>query len=349
VSDALTSIKMFSTTNGWGTISKPLGPNDTRVVYTSDGGSTWVDITPADANDLSKDSLARLCLYARSMSEAWIWFNYHSVSIKNTALWHTFDGGVSWQVSTVPTMAVSQLYFIDNKNGWLVASPTQTDQSQISVWRTTDGGANWSSLSAKMPGTMGLTTGITFTDATTGYLSANTTSSTSTIHGFIVTHDAGKTWTDVLLPQLASNVEITPPIFTGSTNGILFVKGSNKLFTYRTTDAGTTWAIGPDLSSFYAVSPSYLPVTGVNSAGNTFAAVGIHDGNNFKTMLYKLPLNTANWKHVNVSSASIPLIENMRQLDFIDESIGWVIIDGYGLLHTIDGGVTWYILRSLNI
>jgi hypothetical protein len=339
---------MFSATTGWGSVQAGSNPNIVgRIAYTVNGGHTWYDVTPSG---LTLESQGTIALYPRSATDAWTWLSVYAGG-SSTTLWHTTDAGAHWSSSTVATGAVMQLTFVDATHGWLAATPagSATGQMPIVVWRTTDGGVTWTNI-ASTPVT-GRTTGMSFVNATTGFATAQDEASSKLLVS--VTHDAGVTWTPVLLPvpstgnSVALPSLVSPPIFTSATAGVLEVTSMSlpsspaTLNLYRTTDAGTSWQLGPSLSGIGGTSvPTTRVPSSVLSTGDVFAAVTV----NGQVTLYQLPLGATSWTKITTGSSSTALLSGITQLDFVNQTTGWAVTQA-GLIGTTDGGVTWTLLH----
>jgi photosystem II stability/assembly factor-like uncharacterized protein len=127
------------------------GPNDfpisSRYVYSSsDGGSTWNNPTPLNANGVQPTGDEWQNFYLDASHWWFTAINNRSagepVTQAGPAVARTADGGKTWQVFTdkkAPT--ILQLSFSDPSNGWALAI-TGPDNTNI-LLRTTDGGAHW--------------------------------------------------------------------------------------------------------------------------------------------------------------------------------------------------------------
>jgi len=340
---------MFSATTGWGSVQAGSNPNNVgRIAYTVNGGHTWYDVTPSG---LTLQSQGTIALYPMSATDAWTWLSLYAGG-SSTTLWHTTDAGAHWSSSTVATGAVMQLTFVDATHGWLAATPfgSATGQMPIMVWRTTDGGMTWTNI-ASTP-VMGRTTGMSFVNATTGFASAQDEASSKLL--ISVTHDAGVTWTPVSLPvpsagnSVALPSLVSPPIFTSATAGVLEVTSMSlpsspaTLNLYRTTDAGTSWQLGPSLSGTGGTSvPTTSVPSSVLSTGDVFAAVTL----NGQATLYQLPVGATSWTQINTGGSSTALLSGITQLDFVNPTTGWAVTHA-GLIGTTDGGMTWTVLHA---
>jgi photosystem II stability/assembly factor-like uncharacterized protein len=116
------------------------------VYSSSDGGSTWNNPTPLNANGVQPTGDEWQNFYLDASHWWFTAINNRSagepVTQAGPAVARTADGGKTWQVFTdkkAPT--ILQLSFSDPSNGWALAI-TGPDNTNI-LLRTTDGGAHW--------------------------------------------------------------------------------------------------------------------------------------------------------------------------------------------------------------
>lgn len=345
VTAPIVGITMFSATTGWGSVQDTSNPNIVGgIASTVDGGHTWYNVTPSG---LTLESQGTIALYPMSATDAWTWLSVYAGG-SSTTLWHTTDAGAHWSTYTVATGAVGRLDFIDGLHGWLTATPlgAAAGEYPIDVWRTTDGGATWAKV-ASYP-VVGGTRGMSFANATTGFADGCPLGGPSgSPINLCVTHDGGSTWSAVSAPtppgyvngdQLGAEL----PVFTSATAGVLEVTslpGPSSpaiLYLYRTTDAGTSWQLGPNLS----VSVTSVP-SSVLSTGEVLVAPTVSG----QVTLYQLPLGATRWTKINTGSSSTALLGGITQLDFVNQTTGWAVTHA-GLIATIDGGMTWTVLHA---
>lgn len=353
ITTPIVGITMFSTATGWGSVQR------NGIAYTVDGGHIWYNVTPPGVTPLAQCTIA---LYPMSATDAWSWLTAAPAPLmanpistctgsSSTTLWYTTDAGSQWTAYTMPTVLVSQLDFTDSLHGWLAASPAGTvvGPTPLALWRTTDGGATWAkAVSYPVYGT---TTGISFANATTGFVAQ---ASGDPLPYFLsVTHDGGSTWSGVSVPTPPGysqpvGTTVEPPVFTGASAGVLEVSyGStvNKPLTltvYRTTDTGTSWQVGPSLSGSVG---GYSFMSSVLSSGEVFVAPTENELH--QVTFYQLPAGATSWTKINTESSSEALLGGIIQLDFVNPTTGWAVTHGgLSLLGTTNGGVTWTLLHA---
>src|SRR5712692_10069758 len=307
--NSLQTIHMIDATTGWAL-------TNTSVLYTTNGWSTWKDVTPHKAALVAGG-------YFLSGEEAWI---AESGQQPGAIVSHTTDGGQTWQSATLSAnvpVDPARMSFINSQDGWIEGETGgATGNDFETIFRTTNGGKSWvavaSTGSDNTPATFpyaGRKTGLTFVNASTGWATSN---------GLYVTHDGGATWQQQPLPAQACC--LLPTFFTAH-DGIL--PGGSQLFV--THDGGTTWQ-----------STSSLPASSslVTFIDMQHGWVAVDNG----TMLYRTSDGGAHWAKITPAIAAS--ITSVAQLNFVSTGIGWAL--GYTpeaantlLFKTTDGGQTW--------
>jgi len=165
----------------------------------------------------------------------------HGFAVGSGTVLATADGGVTWVQQKVPLnplppeaqiegiqavppdlVAVS---FVDQKHGFAVGAST--------ILSTTDGGQTWNSRI--MPRGYPLLTGVSFTDAKHGHVSA--TSGSASIFTSLVTTDGGETW----LPQ-QSDLGAALVAVSFAKGGVGHVTGSSGVI-LETANDGRNWQL----------------------------------------------------------------------------------------------------------
>ena len=218
-------------------------------------------------------------------------------------LFHTTDAGQTWQRVALPgplakafsfTEHLFYFQFLNDQVGWISLQPDH------SFWYTNNGGQTWHNLT--LPSATTQWGSITFFDATTWvFTTAAEGSSLTTSNGqpiIYVTHDAGATWLQKVLPVPAGLSFSTPmedaQSFSAS-DGILSVAdGGEDILIYSTHDGGDSWQftapLSPDiihrvyelgLPTFYSMNDGYFyagpyPIYGKLPSPNYL--ITTHDG-----------------------------------------------------------------------
>lgn len=326
----LTAVSLRSESVGWA-----LGGG--KLYRTGDGGATWTDVTPAGAQILAGQPDAGPVAFVQT-DLAWAFGQAGGTA----QLFHTADGGKTWSKAQVPAVGHLQPFFLDAQNGWLLAhQDVSMHHERVSLLRTTNGGTSWTQVAAVDPGKPqqdgdlpagGIKTGVTFTDAQTGFLTGDEPAPRVYLYA---THDGGKTWNPVAAPVppgMGQEGLITQtPRFFGTRDGILPVIGSQHIAFLVTHDGGATWTAGGILPR----TPSPTTAWSFSDAQHGWAAP---DGK-----LHATADGGKTWQDVKSNLA----LTGVFQLDFASARAG-LLLQGAGgqtqdgrLLRTADGGATW--------
>lgn len=317
----LTQIRMTDTSHGWA-----LDKNN--VFKTSDGGKSWVALTPKGA-DVSHGIEADFM----NALDAWIALPGNST----ITLFRTTTGGASWTRSTIneATPGGLSLTFVSSQTGWIEDAPDGAGAGSegVDILRTDNGGATWTKISTSGQGanalpTGGIKSGLSFVNTATGWATGESAAMTP---WFYMTHDGGKTWYPKTISGLssASAYQTAPPAVLGN-NGFLplTVTGSSTPHTIlaRSSDGGATWTANGQQSAAFQSSNLY-----VESSQNAWAT----DQNSGD--VYQTTNGGKTWQKV-ASQTSI-----YGPLSFISATTGFGLSgrDQTLLKRTDDGGKTW--------
>jgi photosystem II stability/assembly factor-like uncharacterized protein len=136
IAGGLTAIQFTDLSNGW-----VVGDSSSKILKTTDGGSTWTPITNAG---LTSDSYCK-CVFFIDANTGWIGANIPITTgiTPQRAILHTTNGGTSWtgqypdflfDSTETHTEAVFSMFFTNSSTGWL------TGDAGI-IGHTTNGGS----------------------------------------------------------------------------------------------------------------------------------------------------------------------------------------------------------------
>jgi len=246
-----------------------------RLEHSNDAAASWTDVTPFAAGQILVNQ------QFVNPSSAWVLSELRGNDVTPAAavfLWHTKDGGTTWNSSTLNTQAPARAFvsFVDEMTGWIGIGLAGRDAVGIGgswLYRTTDGGATFRA----MGGASGSDTGyspigaMTWLDATHGF-GVNERDDPNLFQ----TTDAGASWSIVKLPnadQALCPVSIGVPTMRGSTLLVPYAfqddQGITTLIVYSSTDEGATFTQSGSLTdSALGTSSQFfdLPINFLDSA-----------------------------------------------------------------------------------
>ncbi|MGD8732456.1 MAG: hypothetical protein PVH92_11285 [Anaerolineales bacterium] len=134
---------------------------------TTDGGSTWINVTPPSYEALRVDPRYR---------NAWGYLRFTVLDADNALVfpscsptwgecdlpevfWRTNDGGLSWETLTPPRSCLawrvdcstSSIQFVDEQHGWFLMLRSGRNYAGYEFYRTTDGGQSYEKLPLPPP------------------------------------------------------------------------------------------------------------------------------------------------------------------------------------------------------
>jgi len=329
----------------WGWLSPDVGWTlaGGRLLWTQDGGLSWQekegpDITAAAFLDASQG-----------------WAIAYPDASGDYPLYHTTDGGSSWQVSNLPLPEGDwqplQVAFLDELNGWAVyRGVTSSAFSRGVLLKTGDGGRSWKAYD------LPIGERVAFNTPLSGW-TAGGAAGNELYH----TGNGGLTWQPVEISPVGlereARVNYSLPDFTNPQEGLLPVMvtpsgGEPRLELYASRDGGLGWelqavlpATGDELEK--------VPVAVLNGLG---WVTGVGD------QVFAAPAGSPKYlPGGDASSASLAvsrLPDQITRLAFATAQDGWAVtVEGscQGKKHsasftcqqvsrqwrTIDGGHTW--------
>jgi photosystem II stability/assembly factor-like uncharacterized protein len=198
-----------------------------NIFHTGNGsagcGSAWENQVSEPVGSVSS------CLFFTDAQHGWYTGNYDGgCNIYLSKFYLTADGGNTWIFTDTYGYQISDIYFIDNQEGWALDLHNSGVQGPSGLWHTTDGGQSWTVISDDVNGSA-----LCFTDPLNGWIAGY---DTENISGFIMhTSDGGVTWakqTEDGIPALNDIVFINT--LTGWAIG-------NDGTIMHTTDGGSVW------------------------------------------------------------------------------------------------------------
>ena len=330
-SPALLEIHFFNELDGWGV-------SESWIVRTNDGGITWYNVTPAEVAEMG----SAVETFMLDKDHAWIQQPDFNNFPNNGLLYHTADGGLTWNISSTP-FSGGDLSFIDSKNGWMLADlGAGAGSNAVAVFQTTDGGTTWTQTYTNDPNLPdagdslplgGLKADLIPLSMQTAWV-GGVTYSPGTVYLYR-TDDAGHTWSPVSLelPAGAENYELgidrDQMRFVSADDGFLVVRmsgDSTQTAVYVTNDGGESWSLTPTL----------IPEAGASDFLSAEEAI-IYNGEQF----YVTRDRARTWITV---SPDIVFGDSFATMDFVNPNSGWIITaagDTRSLYRTHDGGATW--------
>ena len=342
-SDAdLTSLSFVDAQTGW-----VCGAG--AVLTTHNGGTTWLDKTPAKALADGFDNISFV-----DATHGWI-------ATDDGAVLKTTDGGDNWVRLSLPDYdGAVQCDFVDATHGWACADGGR-------VWATTNGGSSWTRQVCGL-GPQDYVVQVSFCGRLHGWLLGYTQNDGSVV---LATSDGGVHWRRV--PGAGwgvSGMDVTGP------RSAWLISGGDEYYYYEgdvvlqhTSDGGSRWSRSsinaPASTEFVASSGDAVCAVGdgivVSADGGAtwraassgqcyqFSAVSMLSATDIWAVTYSGALlhsvDGVRWQEqaLPVNAADTPL----GGVCFPDAQNGWVVgsSDPYGessaILHTADGGVTW--------
>lgn len=263
-----------------------------------------------------------------------------------TKLWKTTDSGISWNAQNILVNSVAfgnalTGYFVNDSgvskttnsgNSWFLQSMLAGNSISVldsnnafvagkygTLFKTNNGGNNWISLSSSV------TTGdylfsVFFVNNLTGYTIGNSGNVFNEVSKMLKTTNSGINWT--IISNL-SNSYVYDMYFLNSNTG--WVAGSNIL--KKTTDGGLNWVtqLTNTCYSIYFVDQNtgWAPADGYNvlcttNGGTTWSSRTTPISNTYTTFVHFFNSNTG------------------------------VIITGFGIERTTNGGINWQLVSNLS-
>jgi len=310
----LSQITMVDSKTGWA-----LTKNG-QILRTANGGATWADVSISQPPlPVQVPPMIGTCFF--DGQTAFVATNAGTDNQPKIVVYRTSDKGSTWDRTTITTtldwekgdIGGVKISFADASNGYLMITGTPgAGQMAKSLYRTTDGGKTFSFIrditgitdaAGTMNGVAGYPTGMTFSTPETGFVTCSYSAYTFVL--MFKTTDGGTTWKLWSLPVPAAYENLSPannyyadaypPVFFGEQKktGVVmldFVQdGKHVMQSYRTTDGGGTWTLGPASNNPDVRTYSFIDATtgwGLDENGKIFTTT---DGG-----ATWVPVNTSN-------------------------------------------------------
>jgi len=275
-----------------------------QILRTANGGATWADVSISQTPlPVQVPATIGTCFF--DGQTAFVATNAGTDNQPQIVVYRTSDKGSTWDSTNIVTkldwekgdIGGVKISFADASNGYLMITGTPgAGQMAKTLYRTTDGGKTFSFVrditgmtdaAGTMNGIAGYPTGMTFSTPQTGYVTCSYSAYTFVL--MFKTTDGGTTWKLWSLPVPAAYENLSPannyyadaypPVFFGEQKktGVVmldFVEDGNHVMqSYRTTDGGDTWALGPASNNPDVRTYSFIDATtgwGLDENGKIF-------------------------------------------------------------------------------
>ncbi|NIS79111.1 MAG: hypothetical protein GTO14_02550 [Anaerolineales bacterium] len=350
-------LHMLTPASGWA-IHGPWVGEDQHILHTFDGGRTWLDVTPPGQDPAGDEISQEVATYFLDSRTAWaIYHNFLRITVN--PVWHTKDGGRTWEAQSVPEPRVDRsrlayaplIEFSDAEHGWiLVEVSIWPDPNEAELYRTIDGGETWELLEDR---SLTRARGLDFFDAEHGWVFLGSRDSLRLAY----TDDGGLTWQDYDVPTPTElldqpfgrfadyHCDISTPKLHSARAGRFFwdcvsFYPTYKFYSYilETEDAGQSWEITSvpchtlefaDLENGWGKA---MPISDDGEQGEVE-----------EWYLFRTQDGGQSWER-------LARVERFSMSDFVSERVGWnwAYRDPEVILkHTMDGGRTWEQLEPL--
>lgn len=328
LSDELKNVCFANSSYGW-----VVGSNG-RILYTSNGGTTWnaqtsgtaqalegvsfvdtvngwvvgggstvIHTTDGGANWTSQDSGSTASFYCANFLNS----NLGWVVGTSGAVLKTTDGGANWTSQTTPAANnYYSVYFLDSDKGWITGSSGNS-------YYTTNSGANWTSQNSYSAGNNLLE--IFMFDQTLGWIAGGSGSYSA----YNYTTDGGNVWN---WPALSNMFGYNSIRFKDSNNGIMV---GNTGIISGSTDGGKNWY---DINNFF----NYRQVYGICFIDTNNGWLCGKSG--------KLAKTTDGGVHWNKMTSATG--NDLESISIVDSNTGWFVGLGPVSYKTTNGGAGWF-------
>ncbi|MFC1592623.1 hypothetical protein ACFLWZ_01775 [Chloroflexota bacterium] len=297
------------------------GKNDGGVYRSADSGEGWTDIS----GNLPGDSIADIAIGASD--EYWV----GTANRSNGHLYHTTNGGISWEMVNFGQGANTDIHTIfvdpDNTNTVYVSlmdvhnemfDPNEDDY----LFKTEDGGVTWTSL--RLPNTDAMIN-IMGRAPSDDYLYV-----ASGGNYFFRSADGGHVWENIEVP--GPNGDMYDIAVDPQDSRLLYLP-RRAYGIIKSTDRGINWSLIND--GLLNVTVNLLAVTNVQGSGTVYATTHGGEGT-FKTVDFG-----NSWENVNEGGITHPWADEIVVNPQDPETV-WYVSDTAEVFKTTDGGATWH-------
>lgn len=234
----------------------------------------------------------------------------------NGKLWHTTNGGQTWDSTSIEKKFL-KLDFTDTQNGYAL--------SVNAAFKTNDGGHTWSQLI--LPGYIG--NAIWFEDSEIGFISG--------YEMIFKTTDGGQTWTTIN----TEDVSFLDFYFTNSTTVIAVANDGGYRCIWRTIDGGSSWSNVFDSINYY------MSTVWFSNENNGWAA-GYFDqiGMGKEPVILKTSDGGTTWEEKYRYKDILGEGESLSDIRFRNATEGYAISRHNYDVYTNDGGETWTLMSD---
>ncbi|HNH26052.1 MAG TPA: hypothetical protein PLR93_03485 [Anaerolineales bacterium] len=334
-SPAILNIQMLDEVNGWALTEE-------KVVRTNDGGVTWYDVTPKNLKDagylVNTDFLDE--------NTAWVQFPDMNKYPNGGTLYHTTNGGLTWESFSTP-FSGGYIQFVDANNGWMLSDlGVGAGSMAVSVFQTSDAGKTWNRTYTNDPNLADASDTLPLGGIKNLILPLN--AKTAWIGGVVYapgetylfrSDDNGKTWVNInlILPQEAAGSELSVigMVFLSPKTGLLALRVATetpKTIVYVTQDGGNTWT----------------------QSEVSFEGYGLLETPSANEMVFYVNDQFYVTKDAGVTVQEIiPDVkfgDAIMDMSFANAQTGWIVASdasgNYTLYKTTDSGSTWTVLSQ---